>query len=101
MTREDRIRQLRTRANIAESEVEKAMMELSQAVECRDFAQTALDKARFNCSCVELNDNLCIYTTTRQEELGRIGLSPGIVAETFSAAKNCPICHGTGEANGE
>lgn len=58
----------------------------------------AINRLRFNCPCVRLNREIRIFDSGNQFDLGRVGLSMGIVGDTFSAEKRCPICHGTGEA---
>ena len=87
---EKELRQFLTMADHLRSElhlVQKKCGELSLAI----------DRLRFNCPCVRLNREIGIFDSGYQFDLGRVGLSMGVVGDTFSAEKYCPICHGTGE----
>jgi hypothetical protein len=58
---------------------------------------TQIDLLNFPCSCVRLNVGLDIWNIGLQESRNRNGLTVGFpVADTLSADRSCPICHGTG-----
>lgn len=53
------------------------------------------DKRRF-CTCVRLNRELGIYTLVDQERAMRRSWESGLVADSRSARKDCPLCKGSG-----
>ena len=73
----------------------EATYELSN--EINTLEQECVQK-NHSCACVLPNSKLFISTMAEQEQAGRNGLSLGLVANNYSAAKACPTCKGTGIA---
>lgn len=48
------------------------------------------------CTCVRLNRELGIFTLVDQERANRCSSETGLVADSRSARKDCPLCKGTG-----
>ena len=49
------------------------------------------------CRCVQRNGDIGVFDMQDQEALQRNPLGLGLVSETLSAAKHCPVCKGTGK----
>ncbi len=89
-SRQDRIREIN-------AEVDKLQGQVYKLVEEKRTLQLAESKEEYPCRCVQLNGDIGVFDMSEQEELGRKPLGLGLVAETLSANKRCPICQGTGQ----
>jgi hypothetical protein len=79
---------------------EKAKGLEAQAYALREQAEVIskqLDRNEYTCSCVHLNKDIGIFDCVEQEKANRKGLGLGLVAETLSAAADCPKCKGKGK----
>jgi hypothetical protein len=90
------IEELSATRNELRSQAEQLDRQLSSVRKQIGEVSRAIDWATYTCSCVRLNKDLNIWNTFLQEDHGRKGLTTGVVEETLSADKNCPICHGLG-----
>ncbi len=88
--RQARIHELRAKADKMRREVDAIYDEVHKL----EMEQAKEDHP---CSCVKLNGDIEIYDMVEQERRGRRGLGLGMVAETLSARKDCPVCKGTGK----
>ncbi len=75
--------------------------ELNKKISELDVQLTKLElennKEHFNCPCVQLNKDIGIYSSGDQVRAGRCACAfGGLVADTLSAEKNCPMCKGWG-----
>jgi len=74
--------------------IDKTRWALTQKIKKLEFK---IAERTYTCPCVRLNSDIGITNMVQQETAGRKGLQFGLVAETFSAKKNCPHCKGSGK----
>lgn len=82
-----------TRINARISEIDDERWKLIQR---RKVLEQNRALRKFTCVCVRLGKDISVTDMSEQEAAGRRGLQIGLVAETLSALKNCPVCRGSG-----
>jgi hypothetical protein len=89
MTNAIRIQEIRRKLD----ELYRQTTALHEELDARTLADAI---ERHPCQCVRLNGHIGIFDSGQQEAAGRVGLMLGLVANSISSVRDCPVCGGTG-----